>query len=121
MKKIVLVATAFLLIASRAFAELTFSYSPNQEKDLGKYVLHYGNYPRQYTESINIGIPEAGKDGNIYYTFETPPDGWQYYALTACDKSGNCSPYSEEVYTINRPKKPKGFRVFGITEEVLPQ
>ena len=121
MKKIVLAITAFSFIASQAFAELTFSYSPNQEKDIFTYILYYGDYPRQYTESIDIGTPKVGKDGNIYYTFETPPDGWQYYALAACNNSGNCSLYSEEVYTINRPQKPKRFRVFGATEAVLPQ
>jgi len=69
---------------------VSVSWDPNSEPDLAGYILYYGKKPGHYTSSIDVG--------NVHeYNIEDLEPGIYYYAVTAYDKNGNESSYSNET------------------------
>jgi uncharacterized protein len=105
-----LVIIAVLLFCSPAFGrEVTLTWEPNSEPDLSHYVVYWGTGSRAYTaNSGNIGLVTMRK-------VQLPDDGKVYYfAVTAVDKAGLESDFSNEVNTGEvKPKiAPPGKPVF---------
>lgn len=89
-----LVASALLLFLHPPkvySAQMTLAWDPNTEPDLGGYKVYYGTSSGTYGVPLNVG---NGTD----YTLTGLIEGQVYYiAVTAYDKSGNESVYSNEV------------------------
>jgi fibronectin type 3 domain-containing protein len=80
-----------LLIQAR---EVTLTWQPNSEPDLSHYVVYWGTASRVYTvNSGSIGLVTE-------YKVTLPNDDKVYYfAVTAVDKAGLESDFSNEVNT----------------------
>jgi fibronectin type 3 domain-containing protein len=74
--------------------EVTLTWDANSEPDLSHYIVYYGTVSRVYTvNSGNIGLKTEHK-------VQLPDDGKVYFfAVTAVDKAGLESDYSNEVNT----------------------
>ncbi|MFQ5899950.1 MAG: PKD domain-containing protein [Thermodesulfobacteriota bacterium] len=71
-------------------ADVTLSWLPNSEPDIGGYRLYYGNSSWNYTTVLDVG--------NITnYTITSMGPADYYFALTAYDIYGNESDFSVEV------------------------
>ena len=72
------------------------AWDPVASADLGIYRVYFGTAPRAYFQLPGQGIPV----GNVTtYTVTGLSAGTRYYfAVSAVDKLGNESPYSNEVF-----------------------
>lgn len=111
------IATSILFARTMLAAEARFSWLPNTEQDLAGYRIYYGSSSRQYSETVDVGLPEPGEDGRIHYTM-TVPDGTTYFAATAYDTAGNESDYSDEVSFDPPPGPPGDMTVVTVKVEV---
>ncbi len=70
----------------------TVSWDPNTEDDLAGYKVYWGTQPnRNYTDVLDVGNVTS-------HTFDNLQEGQTYYfAVTAYDRAGNESGFSEEV------------------------
>ena len=81
----------FLGIANVNAAQVTLAWDRNIETDLAGYRIHYGTSSRNYQVHFNAGL-------NTTHTFSNLQAGEIYYfAVTAYDRAGNESSYSNEV------------------------
>jgi hypothetical protein len=89
--KIVLFALLMLAITIQAnAADLSLSWEPNTESDLGGYRLHYGRAPGNYSSNLDVG-------NRTGYVLNALDEGQTYYfALSAYDVYGIESDLSEE-------------------------
>jgi hypothetical protein len=70
---------------------MTLAWDPNTEPDLGGYKVYYGTSSGTYGVPLNVGNVTT-------YTLVNLPQGQTYFvSVTAYDKSGNESVYSNEV------------------------
>lgn len=83
-----------MLTAPAQAREVTLTWEPNSEPDLSHYVVYRGTESGVYAEnSGNIGLVTT-------YTCTIPDDGNVYFfAVTAVDKAGLESDFSNEVNT----------------------
>lgn len=85
-------------------ASVTVSWQPNTESDLAGYVVYYGTASRTYTESERIngtGTTQVRIEGLAQ---EEP----YFLAVTAFDRNGNESAFSEEkTFTITDKNPPE--------------
>jgi fibronectin type 3 domain-containing protein len=74
----------------------TLQWDAVKSADLGMYRVYFGTAPGSYFQSPGQGIPV----GNVTtYTVTGLSRGTRYYfRVTAVDRSGNESPYSNEVF-----------------------
>ena len=78
-------------------AQATFSWLPNSETNLAGYKIYYGISSRNYTNVIDIGLPDP-TNGRIQATVDNLTAGETYYfAATAYDSNGLESDYSAEI------------------------
>lgn len=86
-----------LLISSAASlseaADVTLAWDANNEPQVSGYRVYYGTASRIYSSSINTGKVA------IYRVTGLADETRYYFAVTACDASGNESAYSNEVST----------------------
>jgi len=74
--------------------DIKIAWDANTEPDIGGYKVYFGTAPRKYGPPIDVGnvttytITGAATTGGILY-----------FAITAYDKAGNESPFSDEVNT----------------------
>ena len=72
-------------------ADITLAWD-NGEPDIAGYKLYLGNHSRNYTQIIDLGL-------NTHYTIRNLVDGTLYYfSLTAYNKNGLESSFSNEVW-----------------------
>ena len=95
-KRIILLSIVFLMFSTLCFStpgvrQWRLTWSPNIEQDLAGYKLYYGSKPGAY------GIPVDVGNVTQYIITGTVPTN-SYLALTAYDRSGNESNYSEELF-----------------------
>lgn len=74
-------------------ADAILSWSPNTESDLAGYRVHYGTASRSYTAVIDVGLATT-------YTVTGLSPGTYYFALTAYNRTGAESGFSNEVTKI---------------------
>jgi hypothetical protein len=72
-------------------AQMTLAWDPNTEPDLGGYKVYYGTSSGTYGVPLNVG------NVTDYTLTGLTERGGYYIAVTAYDKSGNESVYSNEV------------------------
>lgn len=71
--------------------QVTLAWDPNQEPDLGGYLVYWGTASSQYDQSAIV-------ESNTSYTVTDLGDEQIYYfAVTAYDANGNESAYSAEL------------------------
>lgn len=84
--------------------KLGLSWNANTESDLGGYKVYYGTASRTYSSTVNVG-------NIVSYQLEGLTEGRTYYlTLTAYDKAGNESGFSNEV-AATVPSLSKAIRV----------
>lgn len=112
MKKILVMCTLMLLVASSAYsASIEFGWSANTESDLAGYRLYQTSQQGQY----QYGSAKAVKQipaGTQTCTLDVTADGTYYYVLTAYDTGGLESGPSNEVNVkvdTTAPAAPTGF------------
>jgi hypothetical protein len=72
-------------------ADITLAWDHNSEPDLAGYKLYLGNSPRNYTETIDLGL-------TTQYTISNLIDGTVFFfTLTAYNQKGFESSFSNEV------------------------
>lgn len=74
--------------------KITVSWLPNTEEDLAGYKIYFGRESDSYTTVINVGLTTR------YILEDLLGDVKWYFAVTAYDKYGNESGYSEEAWII---------------------
>jgi hypothetical protein len=90
--------------ASVGTKPVTLAWTPPTENvdgtaltDLSGYRIHYGDSPQSYSETISVSNP-----GLTRFVIESLPAGTHYVAMTAFNKAGAESDYSDEVkITVN--------------------
>jgi hypothetical protein len=70
---------------------VTLAWDPNQEPDLGGYIVYYGPRSRVYTNAINVGNVTTNTVSGLEET------GTYYFAVTAYNTNGLESDFSDEV------------------------
>ena len=98
-------------------AEQNFSWLPNHETDLAGYKIHYGPASREYTNTVDIGLPDA-ENGRIHAKVIDLPDGAMFFAATAYDSAGRESDYSKELSANPPPGEVQGFTVTTTTTTI---
>jgi hypothetical protein len=101
---VILFIMIFLNTATNNAADLTLSWNPpttdangNPLTDLKGYTVYHGTGPGNYSKNIYVGNATT-------YTVTGLTDGFTYhFAVTASDKSGNESEYSNEVSKTVQP------------------
>lgn len=93
-----LLIVLLMLISTSLFAgNVTVSWDPNSEPDLGGYKIYYGTESGTYDKVVNVGSITSQKIENL-------TDGQTYYfVVTAYDASGNESSFSAEVNIVVQP------------------
>jgi hypothetical protein len=85
-----------LLCASahqQAYAgDVTLQWDPNPETDLAGYKIYYGTASRSYSAPVTIGLQSS-------YTLSGLASGTYYFAVTAFNRDGLESAFSNEVST----------------------
>lgn len=91
---------AVLCLPAMALASsgsLTLAWDSNPEKDLAGYRLYYGTKPGSYSVHKDIGL-------NTTYSLQGLDEGSYYFVVTAYNKSGGESGYSNELeYSVAPP------------------
>ena len=83
----------FLCLPMMGFAsdgKLTLAWNSNTEPDIAGYRLYYGTNPGSYSAHTDVGL-------NTIYTMQGLKQGTYYFAITALNRSGEESSYSNEV------------------------
>lgn len=96
---------ATLLVGTGHAGTVTLAWDPNTESDLAGYKLYYGNAPRAqapYTQTVLINDRTAT---NWQVTLNP---GVYYFGLTAFDRTGNESGFSNEVSAQIQQVQPPG-------------
>lgn len=76
---------------------VALSWDKNPEPDLSLYKIHYGSSTRNYSSTLNAGLGTSLSQTRTSHVLALPM-GTYYFAVTACDFSGNCSGYSNEAF-----------------------
>jgi len=71
---------------------VTLQWDPNTETDLAGYKVYYGTASRSYSAPITIGLQSS-------YTVSDLGSGTYYFAVTAFNRDGLESAFSNEVST----------------------
>lgn len=96
MTKILSLPCLILFLASYACAgDVKLAWDQSVTPGVTHNKVYYGSSPRSYDESVVI---EAAEE----YTVADLPSGVYYFAVTALDKIGTESSYSNEVSTTVR-------------------
>jgi hypothetical protein len=84
-------------------AELRLSWKPSRSRDIAGYKVYYGTSSGSYSDVVDVGDVTT-------FRLENLSDGVRYYvALTAYDRAGNESGFSEEGSAVAmRQVKPIG-------------
>ncbi len=82
--------------ATAAQAQVTLSWIPNTEANLTGYKIHYGISSRNYTNVIDVGLPDS-INGRIQATVNELTGSTYFFAVTAYDNNGLESDYSNEI------------------------
>jgi hypothetical protein len=72
--------------------DVTLQWDPNTETDLAGYKVYYGAASRSYSAPITIGLQSS-------YTVSGLASGTYYFAVTAFNRDGLESAFSNEVST----------------------
>lgn len=97
-----------ILLAWLSFAGSAFSvileWDANSETNLAGYIVYVGKFPRKYTQTFTNwgGTNTTITITNLY--------GTNFFAVTAFDTDGLESEYSDEVWTVIKPRPPTGVR-----------
>jgi len=87
-KQFPLISVAFLFMLQHA---IVLTWNENREEDLAGYKIYYGTESRSYSYVIDVGLQNK-------YEFDNIQGGDEYFfAVTAYDKFGNESFFSNEV------------------------
>jgi hypothetical protein len=76
------------------------------------YRVHYGSEPSSYTSHVDVGIPSKDDSGAFVYELEVPASEPVYVAVTAYDRAGLESDFSNEkvraapIERLGRPGQP---------------
>lgn len=82
---------------------ISLQWNANSEADLAGYKIYYGISPGNYTRSIVVTPADDLRSGKVTYQLTGLVKGQVYFiAVTAFDKSGKESGYSEEVAGLAR-------------------
>jgi chitinase len=92
-KSLLAAALFFALTASGRAADITIAWDANTEPDLAGYKVYYGTASGVFGNPIVLGIQTT-------YTITGLPAGTYYIAVTAFNKTGLESGFSNEVSTI---------------------
>jgi len=68
----------FFLPLQALAGQATFSWLPNSETNLAGYKIHYGITSRNYTDVIDVGLPDP-VDGRIQAVVDNLTEGETYY------------------------------------------
>ena len=99
----VMVSLLLLVLAGSALAQdVTLVWDPNSEADFAGYKVYYGTASGVYGAPIVIGAQTT-------YTIQNLPAGTYFFAVTAYNKAGLESGYSNEV-TKTISASPAGFK-----------
>ena len=93
--KTILYTIILSLFVVPCFADALLTWDPNSESDLDGYKVYYGEAPRLYTISEDVG--------NVTQNIVTVDKDLMYIAVTAYDTVQNESGYSNEVRYIQGP------------------
>jgi hypothetical protein len=121
---VILTALCFVPPAMAGTKTLTFAWEQVVPDDFDGWFLHYGTEPGVYDQKL--WIPYSGTVEESYTSDkEIPaPDGQEttfFFALTAVDKSGNASDYSNEVQATLDFQGPADPQNFSVTIKVVSQ
>jgi hypothetical protein len=97
----------FQLSGTSSAIDLTVEWDRNIETDLSGYRVHWGQFSKKYTTSVDVGQQTR-------HIIADAEEGRRYYiAVTAVDLWGNESAYSREVVAIagEGPVLPSGLRL----------
>lgn len=113
-KRIIFTILSFFLFCTFALAvEVGFTWNPNNEGDLGGYRLYQTKIPGIYVKGVDVAVADIPA-GTEVATIQITEGGTYYWVLTAYDKYGNESGFSNEVsehFNFSAPKVPTGFKV----------
>ena len=79
-------------------AKLMISWDANTEQDLAGYKIHCGTQSRGYKTALPVGNVTSYTVGTLAFNTK------YYFAVTAYDKAGNESKYSDEVAITTKPQ-----------------
>jgi fibronectin type 3 domain-containing protein len=97
MGRILLVIPFLLFFSTAEAAYVDLAWSPNGEADLGGYRVYYGIESGEYIRSVDVGKATSYRLDNLL------DDVTYFIALTAYDRAGNESDFSEEVSAVGVP------------------
>ncbi|RLD66083.1 MAG: hypothetical protein DRI84_05540 [Bacteroidetes bacterium] len=117
--KIITIATmivCFLLMSATVFSECSesFSWLPNSEADLEKYIILHGQVDGIYHYETDVGNPELDEKGRCNGTVINLVCGNKYYFVAiAVNTAGDRSAYSDQavVARAGAPSAPQDFKV----------
>ncbi len=122
MRKIIFILIVFLFIASPAFCKTSkLSWDANKETDISGYKVYMSNkagshIKGQFLKEVPLVFDKINGTIITHPTsviIEIVTEGTYYFVLTAYDKCGNESSFSEEVSLLwddTAPVKPTGLK-----------
>lgn len=88
------IISLFLLPQISGATDLNLSWDPSKDSEVVGYKIHYGTSSRNYSHTVDVG-------NTTKFRLENLSDGVTYYvAVTAYDRAGNESGFSEEVFGV---------------------
>jgi len=100
---IVILSVFRFLPESAAAADVKVIWDSNKENDLAGYVIYYGTRSRMYAYNKDVGNVKE-------YTITSLPDtGVYYFSITAYDRAGNESAFSDESVVLLSKVRKKPF------------
>lgn len=113
-KKLLFTILSFFLFCTFAFAtEVRFTWNPNTENDLKGYRLYQSKVSGVYVKGVDKAVADIPAGTEIAATHITK-EGKYFWVLTAYDKHGNESGFSNEVseyFNFSAPAIPAGFKI----------
>jgi hypothetical protein len=88
---VLFIISLFLLPHIAEAAALAVAWDPNEDLDVAGYKVYYGTSPGNYTDSVDVGNVTEVRLKNL------SPGLAYYLAVTAYDRAGNESGFSDEI------------------------
>lgn len=113
-KRIITTALMFFFLCTFALAtEVRFTWNPNTESDLAGYRLYQSTTSGVYAVGADKAVADILAGTEIAAT-QITKEGKYFWVLTAYDKYGNESGFSNEVseyFNFSAPAIPSGFKI----------